>query len=171
MHICDVEKRYVTSNVVILATSPLDENLRGSNWRHLLNKNRNPHCLPIQQLFTPFPGTFMCDNEQERETRGVYSQTTSLWSWLNQPDELPKYINPLYDPTPNVIWPSVAPMSFVIWEELYLRWLVKQNTEEREEQYGNIRAREQQLRAHAQQLRRELFDIASQYYGPKPDDK
>ncbi|KAF9815003.1 hypothetical protein SFRURICE_010561, partial [Spodoptera frugiperda] len=201
------------------------------------------------------PGTFMCDNEQERETRGVYSQTTSLWSWLNQPDELPKYINPLYDPTPNVIWPSVAPMSFVIWEagistsvsscptlgfypvswvrftniqfhmhmtpisettichkellhagvepatrcaaascpataptvqsmitrynitiyflipELYLRWLVKQNTEEREEQYGNIRAREQQLRAHAQQLRRELFDVAAQYYGPKPDDK
>lgn len=63
-----------------------------------------------------FSGTFLCDNEQERETRGVYTQTTSIWSWLNQPDELPKYINPLYDPTPNVIWPSVAPMSFVIWE-------------------------------------------------------
>ncbi|PZC87228.1 hypothetical protein B5X24_HaOG201464 [Helicoverpa armigera] len=163
-------------------------------------------------------GTFMCDNEQERETRGVYTQTTSLWSWLNQPDELPKFINPLYDPTPNVIWPSVAPMSYVIWEgvytqttslwswlnqpdelpkfinplydptpnviwpsvapmsyviweELYLRWLVQQHTEEREEQYRHIRAREQQLRAHAQHMRRELFDLAQQYYAHNIHDK
>ncbi|XP_053601484.1 myotubularin-related protein 9 isoform X1 [Plodia interpunctella] len=109
-------------------------------------------------------GTFLCDNEQERESRGVYSQTTSTWSWLNQPRELPAHISPLYDPTPGVIWPSVAPMSYVIWEELYLRWLVEQNTEQREEQYKVIRSREQQLRSQAQQLRRELFDIASQYY-------
>ncbi|VVC93033.1 unnamed protein product [Leptidea sinapis] len=61
-------------------------------------------------------GTFLCDSDQERESRGVYDQTTSIWSWMNQPDELSGYINPLYDPTPNVIWPSVAPMSYVIWE-------------------------------------------------------
>ncbi|KAL4705246.1 hypothetical protein ACJJTC_010265 [Scirpophaga incertulas] len=112
-------------------------------------------------------GTFLCDNEQERESRGVYQQTTSIWSWINQPDELTAYINPLYDPTPGVIWPSVAPMSYVIWEELYLRWLVEQHTEEREEQYRLIRTREQQLRAQAQQLRRELFDVAHQYYAPE----
>ncbi|XP_041973718.1 myotubularin-related protein 9 [Aricia agestis] len=111
-------------------------------------------------------GTFLCDSEQERTSRGVYTQTTSLWSWVNAPDELANHINPLYDPTPNVIWPSVAPMSYVIWEELYLRWLVKQNTEEREEQYRTIRTREQQLRAQAQQLRRELLDVAQQYYAP-----
>ncbi|XP_059049210.1 myotubularin-related protein 9 [Achroia grisella] len=110
-------------------------------------------------------GTFLCDNEQERESRGVYTQTTSVWSWVNQPDELTTYINPLYDPTPTVIWPSVAPMSYVIWEELYLRWLIEQHTEEREEQYRAIRTREQQLRSQAQVLRRELFDIAHQYYG------
>ncbi|KPJ13750.1 Myotubularin-related protein 9 [Papilio machaon] len=109
-------------------------------------------------------GTFLCDSEQERSVRGVYSQTTSLWSWLNQPEELAAFINPLYDPTPNVIWPSVAPMSFVIWEELYLRWLIPQDTEEREEQYRAIRTREQQLRAQAQQMRRELFELAHQYY-------
>ncbi|XP_045501218.1 myotubularin-related protein 9 [Colias croceus] len=109
-------------------------------------------------------GTFLCDSDQERETRGVYEHTTSLWSWINQPDELTTYINPLYDPTPNVIWPSVAPMSFVIWEELYLRWLVPQHTEEREEQYKVIRTREQHMRSQAQQLRRELLDLAAQYY-------
>ncbi|CAH2068928.1 unnamed protein product, partial [Iphiclides podalirius] len=109
-------------------------------------------------------GTFLCDSEQERATRGVFEQTTSVWSWLNQPEELSSYINPLYEPTPNVIWPSVAPMSFVLWEELYLRWLIKQGTEEREEQYRAIRSREQQLRTQAQQMRRELFDLAQQYY-------
>ncbi|XP_028164559.1 myotubularin-related protein 9 [Ostrinia nubilalis] len=115
-------------------------------------------------------GTFICDTVQERESRGVFEQTTSIWSWINQPDELPAYINPLYDPTPNVIWPSVAPMSYVIWEELYLRWLVEQHTEEREEQYRAIRTREQQLKSQAQQLRRELFDIAQQYYPPPKTD-
>lgn len=65
------------------------------------------------------PGTFLCDSDQERETRGVYEQTTSIWSWVNQPDELSGYINPMYEPTPNVIWPSVAPMSYVIWEGDY----------------------------------------------------
>ncbi|XP_063634102.1 myotubularin-related protein 9 [Cydia splendana] len=113
-------------------------------------------------------GTFLCDSEQQREYRGVSEQTTSVWSWINQPDELSVYINPLYDPTPSVIWPSVAPMSFVIWEELYLRWSIPQSTEQREEQYGAIRAREQSLRARAHALRRELLDLAAQYYAP-PD--
>ncbi|XP_026323866.1 myotubularin-related protein 9 [Hyposmocoma kahamanoa] len=110
-------------------------------------------------------GTFLCDSDQERESRDVYKQTTSIWSWINQPDELTTYINPLYEPTPTVIWPSVAPMSFVLWEELYLRWQIVQRTEQREEQYRVIRQREQQLRAQALQLRRELFDLAHQYYG------
>lgn len=55
--------------------------------------------------------------------------------------------------------------------ELYLRWLVEQNTEAREEQYRLIRSREQQLRAQAQQLRRELYDLAHQYYKKTDDDK
>ncbi|XP_072935715.1 myotubularin-related protein 9 [Epargyreus clarus] len=116
-------------------------------------------------------GTFLCDSDQERQTRGVYDQTTSIWSWINQPDELATYLNPLYEPTPNVIWPSVAPMSYVIWEELYLRWLVEQRTESREEQYRAIRAREQQLRAQALAARRELCDLAAQYYAHAPTEQ
>ncbi|XP_073946601.1 myotubularin-related protein 9 [Choristoneura fumiferana] len=111
-------------------------------------------------------GTFLCDSEQERECRGVFTLTTSAWSWLNQPTELATYINPLYDPTPTVIWPSVAPMSYVIWEEVYLRWSILQTTEDREEQYRALRHREQQLRAQAQTMRRQLFELARQYYAP-----
>ncbi|GBP41632.1 Myotubularin-related protein 9 [Eumeta japonica] len=116
-------------------------------------------------------GSFLCDNEQARHSLSVYDQTTSLWSWLNQPEELASYINPLYEPTPTVLWPSVAPMSLIIWEELYLRWLTEHRTEEREEQYHAIRITEQKLRCPAQQLRREVMDLAAQYYKKEPTDK
>ena len=39
--------------------------------------------------------------------------TVSLWSYINQPDVLPNYLNCLYDPNAKVIWPSVAPISLV----------------------------------------------------------
>lgn len=29
-------------------------------------------------------------------------------------------MNPLYDPNPGIIWPSVAPVSIELWRELYL---------------------------------------------------
>lgn len=37
-------------------------------------------------------------------------------------------------------------------------------TEDREEQYRALRHREQQLRAQAQTMRRQLLDLARQYY-------
>jgi hypothetical protein len=40
-------------------------------------------------------------------------QTVSLWSYLNRPDVLQSFLNPMYDPNNRVIWPSVAPMSLV----------------------------------------------------------
>lgn len=39
---------------------------------------------------------------------------------MNQPDVLEQWINPLYEPNPGVIWPSVAPISIKLWRELYL---------------------------------------------------
>lgn len=39
---------------------------------------------------------------------------------MNQPDVLEQWINPLYEPNPGVIWPSVAPISIQLWRELYL---------------------------------------------------
>lgn len=47
-------------------------------------------------------------------------RTCSLWSYMNQPDVLEKWLNPLYEPNPGVIWPSVAPISIQLWKELYL---------------------------------------------------
>ena len=42
-----------------------------------------------------------------------------MWSYLNQPDILEKFTNPLYEPNAGIIWPSVAPVSIDLWRELY----------------------------------------------------
>jgi len=46
-------------------------------------------------------------------------KTVSLWSWVNRPQELERFLNPLYEPNNLVIWPSVAPQSLLLWEGEY----------------------------------------------------
>ncbi|XP_015516542.1 myotubularin-related protein 9 [Neodiprion pinetum] len=65
-------------------------------------------------------GTFLGDSEAERIQLRLSERTASLWSHINQPDVLEKWLNPLYEPNPGVIWPSVAPISIELWMELYL---------------------------------------------------
>lgn len=60
------------------------------------------------------------DSEAERIKLRLSERTYSLWSYMNQPDILEQWINPLYEPNPGVIWPSVAPISIKLWRELYL---------------------------------------------------
>lgn len=43
-------------------------------------------------------------------------KTMSLWSWVNRPEELSRFQNPLYEANSLVIWPSVAPQSLQLWE-------------------------------------------------------
>ncbi|XP_078039204.1 myotubularin-related protein 9 isoform X1 [Augochlora pura] len=65
-------------------------------------------------------GTFLGNSEAERVSLRLSEHTCSLWSYINQPEELEKWLNPLYEPNPGVIWPSVAPVSIQLWKELYL---------------------------------------------------
>lgn len=58
-------------------------------------------------------GTFLGNNEKEREQLNLKKNTTSLWSYINRPEILQTILNPLYEPNNSVIWPSVAPMSLV----------------------------------------------------------
>ncbi|KAJ8981405.1 hypothetical protein NQ317_010343 [Molorchus minor] len=66
-------------------------------------------------------GTFLGNCEAERVQMEVHKKTTSLWSYLNRPDVLTSLLNPLYEPNRLPIWPSVAPVSLVLWTELYMR--------------------------------------------------
>lgn len=60
-------------------------------------------------------GTFLGNCEKDRHQYKVKWSTISLWSYLNRPDILQNFLNPLYEPNPNVIWPSVAPISLEVW--------------------------------------------------------
>ncbi|XP_038233899.1 myotubularin-related protein 9-like isoform X4 [Dermochelys coriacea] len=68
-------------------------------------------------------GTFLCNSEKERCLCDVKEKTHSLWSWLNQPSEWKKHLNPLYTYNALVIWPSVEPQSLQLWQGLFLRWI------------------------------------------------
>ncbi|KDR15085.1 Myotubularin-related protein 9 [Zootermopsis nevadensis] len=58
-------------------------------------------------------GTFLGTCEADRTRMKLAERTVSLWSYLNRPDVLQSFLNPMYDPNNRVIWPSVAPMSLV----------------------------------------------------------
>lgn len=59
------------------------------------------------------------DSESERASLRLSERTCSLWSYINQPEILEKWLNPLYEPNPGVIWPSIAPVSIQLWKDLY----------------------------------------------------
>jgi myotubularin-related protein 9 len=69
--------------------------------------------LLFQHSYASQFGTFMCNNVQERKRYDLEKKTVSLWSYLNRPEILQQYLNPLYEPNATVLWPSVAPQSLV----------------------------------------------------------
>ncbi|XP_055845895.1 myotubularin-related protein 9 [Episyrphus balteatus] len=105
-------------------------------------------------------GTFLCDSEKERSEYKVQSRTTSLWSYLNRPDVMKSLLNPLYDPNPHVIWPSVAPISLELWDELYLRWVMdQQNMTNTMAQIQELITYEKELRTKVLKLRKQATDL------------
>lgn len=125
-------------------------------------------------------GTFLCDSEKERVAAQVYRRTTSLWSYLNRPEILDTLLNPLYDPNPNVIWPSVAPISIEVWNgecfcklfigfgvyysifiELYLRWQIDQtNAKENRERIKALVTQEKELRSVVSRCSRKKYSVS-----------
>jgi myotubularin-related protein 9 len=105
-------------------------------------------------------GTFLSDNEKERCMYSVREHTVSLWSYLNQVEILSGLLNSLYIPNNSVIWPSVAPMSIILWSSYYLRWVQDQNnyTYERRK-ITEIIERNKTAKAQALRLRRELQEL------------
>lgn len=109
-------------------------------------------------------GTFLCDSEKERTQLKVQKNTTSLWSYLNRPEILTTFLNPMYDPNNKVIWPTVAPISLVVWKQLYLRWFVMdQKQDETMTQIAELTTKEKELRSKAKRLRGELKDLIKEY--------
>lgn len=105
-------------------------------------------------------GTFLCNNEMERKAHKLDGRTVSLWSYLNRPEVLGQYLNPMYDPNPAVIWPSVAPQSLELWSGLYQRSQI--SSEKRREAWtevAKIREYDKELRSKVSKLRRQLANL------------
>ena len=61
----------------------------------------------------------------------------------------------MYEPNSNVIWPTVAPQSIVLWNGLYLRWVLDQKPQlEAWNTIAEIREKEKELQSRAGKLRR-----------------
>ncbi|XP_063903027.1 myotubularin-related protein 9 [Zophobas morio] len=109
-------------------------------------------------------GTFLGNNEAEREIMKLSKKTTSLWSYLNRPDVLTSLLNPMYEPNKTAIWPSVAPVSIVLWSGLYLRWVINQtDTKKSLIKIQNIIDYDKNLKSKALKLRKELMDLQKEY--------
>ncbi|NWT86332.1 MTMR9 protein, partial [Lanius ludovicianus] len=105
-------------------------------------------------------GTFLGNNENERAKLKLPQKTMSLWSWVNRPEELSRFQNPLYEANSLVIWPSVAPQSLQLWEGVFLRWnRPSKFLEEAEEERINIIKYNKELQAKVNALRRQLAEL------------
>lgn len=74
-------------------------------------------------------GTFLCDNEREREVFNLRNNTISLWDYMERHNKRPKYLNILYDKERTkrclVIDPLVVRSS--VWVSFYARWVASEN--------------------------------------------
>ncbi|ESO86027.1 hypothetical protein LOTGIDRAFT_129928 [Lottia gigantea] len=109
----------------------------------------------IHHAYSSQYGTFLCNNEKERIEHKVTTKTVSLWSFINRPQVLNQYLNPMYEPNPVVIWPSVAPQSLTLWNSLYLRSHIDQTPhEDAWREITKTREFDKELKAKAGKLRR-----------------
>ncbi|XP_015603918.1 myotubularin-related protein 9 [Cephus cinctus] len=114
-------------------------------------------------------GTFLGDSEAERIRLRLSERTGSLWSYINQPDVLEKWLNPLYEPNPGVIWPSVASVSIQLWRELYLAhtsaapWTgMLSSIREIKQNHTTIRKIAGQLQGQVRQVLEEINNISDE---------
>ncbi|KAK7475886.1 hypothetical protein BaRGS_00032854 [Batillaria attramentaria] len=130
----------------------------------------------VQHVYSSQFGTFLCNNEAERRQQRLRDRTVSLWSYLNRPETMQKYLNPLYDPNPGVVWPSVAPQSLTLWNGLYLRGLINQGPQEEAwQEIKRIREYDKELSSKVSKLRRQLASLTREAVGagvilPSPHD-
>ncbi|GIY67345.1 myotubularin-related protein 9 [Caerostris darwini] len=105
-------------------------------------------------------GTFLGNCDKDRHDLKLAKKTVSLWSMLNRTDVLLTYLNPMYEPNNNVIWPTVAPQSIIVWSGMYLRWVIDQKPSFYAwTTIAEIRDKEKQLMSKASKLRRVLMEL------------
>lgn len=117
-------------------------------------------------------GTFIADSECERMELMAFNKTTSLWSHLNRPDVMTSLLNPAYEPNPAIIWPSVAPLSLVLWSDLFSRFTIENTQHKKISQHiFTMISTEKELRSRVVRLRKQLTDLQKEYNELQSDDR
>ena len=105
-------------------------------------------------------GTFLGNNEAAREKLQINKKTTSLWSYINMPEVLNNYLNPLYEPKLTKFWPSVAPVSITLWSNLYFRDRIDDDyTNEIVNKIKSVIDHDNQLRLTVKKMQKQLIDL------------
>lgn len=120
----------------------------------------------LQHAYSSQFGTFLCNNERERRHYRLSKKTVSLWTYLARPEVLGNFLNPMYDPNPRVLWPSVAPQSLSLWSGLYQRSIINQSKQkEAWQEITKIREYDKELRSKVTKLRRQLASLEREALG------
>lgn len=70
----------------------------------------------------------------------------------------------MYEPNKAAIWPSVAPVSLVLWNELYLRWVIDQTENKKAlAKIQDVIQNDKNLRSKVVKLRRQLVELHKEY--------
>ncbi|RNA33548.1 Myotubularin-related 9 [Brachionus plicatilis] len=117
----------------------------------------------FDNLYTSEYGTFLGNNQNEREQLLISSRTVSLWTYVKSEENLKKFINPLYKINEDVLWPSIYTQSLSIWSNLYLRFQInsKPNTEAKSEIVKMVDSN-MQARLKVDKLRNELLELQNE---------
>ncbi|KAG9510001.1 Myotubularin-related protein 9 [Fragariocoptes setiger] len=105
-------------------------------------------------------GTFLSNSAKLRRELSFQTRTVSLWSYMNRPEVLEMYLNPVYEPNNQPVWPSVAPQSLNLWIDVYLRWSM--NAIERDkanQRLHHIKTMQREARQEVNRLRRRLEEL------------
>ncbi|XP_047661913.1 myotubularin-related protein 1b isoform X1 [Tachysurus fulvidraco] len=75
----------------------------------------------LDHLYSCLFGTFLYNSEQERTSKGVFTKTVSLWSYMNSQAE--DFTNPLYlNYEHHVLYPMASLRHLELWLSYYVRW-------------------------------------------------
>ncbi|GAA6089093.1 myotubularin-related protein 1b isoform X1, partial [Tachysurus ichikawai] len=75
----------------------------------------------LDHLYSCLFGTFLYNSEQERTSKGVFTKTISLWSYINSQAE--DFTNPLYlNYEHHVLYPMASLRHLELWLSYYVRW-------------------------------------------------
>lgn len=104
-------------------------------------------------------GTFLGNDCNHRSQLEIEKKTVSLWSYVNRPEILKEYLNAAYEPNPSVIWPAVAPQSIVIWEAVYLKWVISvDQSKDVQDAVQRLKSYQNELRLKVLRLRKQLSE-------------